>query len=249
MGVSVEGLISFNRGMVSPLALARVDLKRVGLSAEVQTNWMPRVLGSMMIRPGLGFIGSSKNNAKAKYLPFVFSTDDTAKIEVTNLVIRVRVGDGDELVTRVTVSSGIANGDFSGNLNNWTDADDSGASSAYVAGDYMGLTGTGFNSARRRQEVAVIPADEGARHALRIVVERGPVTFRAGSTAGGDDYQTETTLGTGTHSIAITPAGNFHIELASSALAQALVESVRVEAPGVMELPAPWAEADLPLLR
>lgn len=50
-------LLAFNRGIISPLALARTDIERLALSAEVQTNWMPRLLSSMMLRPGLGYIG------------------------------------------------------------------------------------------------------------------------------------------------------------------------------------------------
>ena len=39
--------------------------------------------------------------------------------------------------------------------------------------------------------------------ALRIVIERGPVTLRVGSTASGDEYINETVLRTGTHSLEI----------------------------------------------
>jgi hypothetical protein len=56
MAKSQPKLLSFNGGVISPLALARQDLPRVAVSAEEQTNWMPRHLGSMMLRPGFGFI-------------------------------------------------------------------------------------------------------------------------------------------------------------------------------------------------
>ena len=51
-------LVAFNRGRVSQLALARTDIKRIALSAETMTNWVPRVLGSMSLRAGLGYLGS-----------------------------------------------------------------------------------------------------------------------------------------------------------------------------------------------
>ena len=41
-------LVVFNRGRLGRLGLARTDLDRSRLSAEIQTNFMPRVLGSMM---------------------------------------------------------------------------------------------------------------------------------------------------------------------------------------------------------
>ena len=82
-------LLAFNRGVVSPLALGRVDIKRVAMSAEEQCNWMPRTLGPMSLRPGLGYLGNTKNNAAARFLPFVFSTDDVALVELTHNTMKV----------------------------------------------------------------------------------------------------------------------------------------------------------------
>jgi hypothetical protein len=65
-------LIAFNRGIISNLALARADIKRVALSAEVMTNWIPRTLGPMTLRPGLGYIGATKSNLASRSILFVF---------------------------------------------------------------------------------------------------------------------------------------------------------------------------------
>lgn len=240
-------LLAFNRGLVSPLALARVDLKRLALSAETQTNWMPRALGSMMLRPGLAYIGSTKSDATARHIPFVKSTDDTAIIELTDEVMRVRVSD--TIITRGSVSSAVTNGNFTSNITNWTDADESGAASTYHASGYAQLVGTGFNSAILRQEVTVAAGDQNDEHALRVVVVRGKVTFRVGSSAGGQQYIADTDLGVGTHSLAFTPTGNFHIQLANRSAAATLVDSVNVEAAGNMELPTPWQDTDLTKVR
>lgn len=247
MGVINTVLGAFNRGIVSRLAQARVDIARIALSAETQRNWMPRVLGSMMLRPGLAYITSTKSHNRAKYLPFEFSTTDTALLELTDSVLRVLVNDA--VVTRVSVSSAISNGAFDTNLTGWTDADESGATSSWLTGGYMSLVGTGFNAAIRRQQVTVAGGDVNKQHALRIVITRGPVLIRVGSSAGGDQYINETTLGTGTHSLTLTPTGDFHIQLFNRAQPASLVDSIAVEAAGVMELPTPWAEDDLSLIR
>lgn len=238
---------AFNRGVISKLALSRVDLQRLALSAEEQTNWMPRTLGPMMLRPGLQYLGATRSNLAAKLLPFVFSTDDTAMLELTGLMLRVRVND--DLVTRVAVSSAISNGNFDTDLAGWTDADQSGAISSWAAGGFMSLVGTGPNAAIRQQQVTVAAPDIGKQHALRIVVNRGPITMRIGSTAGGDDYLRDTSLLAGTHSIAFTPSANFHIELSNKTMNAALLDSIQVESGGVMELSAPWSGADLSKIR
>lgn len=82
--------LNFNRGRVSRKALSRTDIERVELSAEIQTNYVPRILGSMMVRPGLEYIDTTLNNAEAWHIPFVKSTDDTALVEFTDLAVRFR---------------------------------------------------------------------------------------------------------------------------------------------------------------
>lgn len=239
--------LAFNRGVVSRLGLARSDIKRLAFAAEIQKNWTCRVLGSMMLRPGFGHLGSTKSDLRAFYIPFIFSITDKAKIEITNELMRVWVDDAP--ITRGSVSSAVTNGTFDSNLTGWTDADESGAVSAWEAGGYMGLTGNGTSFAIQRQEVTVAAGDQGDEHALRIVIERGPVILRVGSSSGDDDYVNETSLGTGTHSLAFTPTGNFWVEFKSRLKRIVLVDQCTVEAAGVMEVTAPWETADLDLIR
>lgn len=240
-------LNAFNRGLISPLALARTDIDRTALSAETMTNWMPRNLGSMMLRPGSEYIGSTLSDNAAKCIPFVYSSDDTAIIEITN--IRVRVWVDDEVISRPSVSSAVSNGLFLTNLTNWTDRDESGGTSAWVTGGYMGLTGNGTASAIREQEITVAAGDQGTEHALYIVVQTGPVRLRVGSSSGDDDYISETYLGAGQHSLALTPTGNFFIEFAHSGKHQALVSSCTISSSGDMLITSPWETSDLDNIR
>ena len=242
-----QPLIAFNRGRISKYALARADLARVGLSSEIQTNWMPRVMGSMMLRPGWGYILNTRENEQAVYAPFVKSTDDVALVEFTNLKMRVIVDDA--VLSRVSVSSAVVNGNFDADLSSWDDADETGAASSFQSGGYLALVGTGFNAAIRRQQVNVTAPDQSKRHALRIVIERGPVTLKVGSTAGDDDLFSEAALTEGVHSLAFTPSNVFHIELSSTALAASWVDSVQVESAGDVEMESPWLTANLSGIR
>jgi hypothetical protein len=238
-------LIAWNRGRISPLALARTDFTRTALSSEIQTNWMPRTLGSMMLRPGLEYTGATKGNALSVSLPFIYATDDTARCELTDGIMRVWVDD--VLVTRPAVTSAVTNGSFTSDVTGWTDVDGGTAVSAWATGGYLSLVGSGNAFAKRRQEVTTV--ETGTRHSLDIEIERGPVLLRVGSTAGDDDYIRETTLYAGSHSLSFTPTGNFWIDLFNYEEAASLVSSINVAASGVMELTAPWAEADLRLIR
>lgn len=232
---------AFNRGVISPLALARVDLKRAAFSAEQQENWMPRTLGPMMLRAGLGYKGASKGNQPARHIEFVRSLTSMHILEFTPGFMRVWTNDA--LLTRLATSAAVTNGDFTANINNWNDNDEGGATSAWVAGGFMGLTGNGTAAAIRDQVVA-IGTYVGVEHALHIWIERGPVTIRVGSAAGLDDYIEETTLKTGEHSLAFTPYVNFNIRFMSRLERITLVESVAVEAAGVVSIDSPFGLLD-----
>lgn len=239
----IHPLLGFNRGLVSRLALARVDLKRMGLSAETQTNWMPRVLGSMMLRPGTEYIGATAGNAACAFFPFVFATDDTALVELTDVTLRVWIDD--ELVTRDTVTSGITNGTFTSDVSSWTDADEAGATSVWATGGYLSLTGTGTNSAIRRQQVTVSGASQNKEHGLAINVFQGVAKIRIGSSAGGEQYIADTVLRAGYHSLAFTPTGDFHIQFSNATVYPALVSSIAVESAGAMTLTTPITLSNL----
>ncbi len=240
-------LVVFNRGLISRLGLARQDVKRIALSAQRMRNWMPRVLGSMSIRPGLGYLGNTKSNAATKLIEFIFSPSDKALLEMTDSVMRAWVSDA--LVTRPAVTTAVTNGTFTTDLSSWTDSDQSGAASTWSAPGYMQLVGTGTNAAIREQQVTVAGANIGVEHALRIVIARGPVLLRVGSSSGGDQYISETTLLTGTHSLTLTPTGDFYVRFFSRLLRLTWVDSCTIEAAGAIEVPTPWPASVLGLLR
>lgn len=242
---TISALLAFNRGRVSRLGLARVDIQqKLPWAAEIQTNWMPRALGSMMLRPGLEYTGyGTHNNAYAIHIPFVKAFDDTAIIELTDLIMRVKIDETP--ITRPSVSSTITNGTFDTDVTGWTDADESGAISGWLGG-YMTLTGTGFNAAIRYQAVTISTADSGIEHALNIVVYRNPVTLRVGSTVAGSEYIRDTELGIGNHSLALNPSeGTMYVQFSNRREFAGLVDSVAIASSGVMTIASPWAEDDL----
>jgi len=237
----LESYQALNRGLISRLGLARTDVKRVSLSAEIMTNWVPRVLGSMSIRPGSKYLGSTYADSFARFIPFVFSSTDTALIELTSGGMRVWVNDA--LVTRPTgVTTAVASGNpFVAGLAGWTVT----GGVTYVA-PYMQFLGGGTTYETADQQVVVAGANNvGVETALRIKIARGPVTLRVGTNAGDDNYIRETVLQEGTHSLAFTPGGNFYIRFMSRQIPVVWVEYCYVEAGGVMVLPTEWATANL----
>lgn len=237
-------LHSLNVGVVDKKHLARVDLERMRLAAEAQTNLLPLTTGPAFMRPGLEYISTTDSNAVCRVKEFVFGATDAALMEFTDYLFRVRVDD--VLVTRPTVTATVGQGAFSSDAS-WTKTATTGAS-VTISGGYLNLTATAKGS--RASATQTITVNEtGVEHALRIVIERGPVKLRVGSTSGGDEYIAETTLRTGTHSLAFTPTGNFYIEFFSKAQTLKRVDSCTIEAAGVMTLPTIWPTASLDLVR
>jgi hypothetical protein len=241
-------LLALNRGTVSRLALARKDIKRVGMSAEEQSNIIPRAMGSAMLRPGLGMLDDEPGITKL--LEFIFAADDSALVELHNLTASF-VKD-DLRIIRPAVPTTITNGNFNTNLAGWTIVD-AGTVNAWQVGGYAGLAGNGVAPATLRQQVPLnIDVTE---HGLRVVVARGSVVVRVGSSATTSEYVNDVTLGVGTHSLAFVPLmtspffGEFYVTLYNLSRSLALVDSVTIDASGDLTLPTPWEEADLTMVR
>jgi hypothetical protein len=146
------------------------------------------------------------------------------------------------VLSRSAVATTITNGDFATNLTGWTSFDDAGATSSWSAGRLQ-LIGNGTSRAIREQHIT--NASVGVEHGIRIVVSRGPVYLRIGSTSGDDDVVSETVLYTGTHSLGITPVGDFYIRFFSAQVPLVWVDSCLIEAAGAVILPTPWTSGDL----
>lgn len=247
--------LALNRGLASKLALARADVKRLTLSAEIMENWMAQVLGPMSLRVGTQFLDGILNDSPERFIPFEFSVTDTALLEITDKALRVWVDD--VVITRPAVQTQIVNSTFDVDLSGWTDSDQSAGNSSWIGnpvgepvGGYMQLFSTnGIDYARRDQKVTLGAMSSGVQHALHIIVTRGPVVLRVGTTQGDDDVFNESTLDTGAHSLAFTPTTDFWIRLEGNTQQIALINQCSIEAAGDMVVEAPWAAADLSKIR
>ena len=241
---------ALNVGQYDRKVLHRIDLERIRLAAERQSNLLCDAIGPAWMRPGTEYITGIKGNNKARLLSFVAGPDAAYLIELTGNVMRVLLTPEDELVTRAAVTSTVGTGDFSADAS-WTKASTSGQSTTISGGKGRLQARASGGLAKLKQSVTT--SSVGVEHALRIVIDRGPVTFRLGSTDGGAEYLpggVEVELKTGTHSIAFTPtASPYYIEFSTESKALRLIDSCTIEAAGVLEITTPWPEAALPLLR
>jgi hypothetical protein len=234
---------SWNAGEVSIDALARIDQEKLRLAAQVQENILPFTIGKGMMRPGTQYLGASSGNNQARGIPFLKSINPVAMagLELTDATLRVWVGDA--LVTRPSVSSAITGGTFP-NSTGWTTTATGGGSAVFSGSLVLSLPNRGGTIAVD-QQVTVAGGDQNVRHALRVVVGWGPVTFQIGSTQGGSEYLATTALDTGTHSLSFVPTGNFWVRFSTAREVSCTITSIAVESAGVMSLPAPWATAEL----
>jgi hypothetical protein len=244
-------LFSLNGGVVSPLALGRTDLARMRITADEFHNCFPATIGPLKFRPGLGWEGTVNANREGRHIPFIFSVDDTALIEITDQEIRP-ILNGAVLFNSTTIDRGnvattITNGNFSSGTG-WTVV--SGDINSTVSGALvLRATARGITASASRT-FTVAGGDLNDEHGVRITITRGIVLFRMGTSAGGQEILTETELGPGVHSLAFTPtAGTIHVEFNSKSETQVVVDEIRIEDNETLELPSPWRTADLPDLR
>lgn len=243
-------LFALNGGMVSSLALARTDLQRMRLTAQEFHNCFPRVIGPLQFRQGTEYLGSTNGDAVARQIPFIFSVDDTAIIELADTSLRVIVDDAE--VSRVAVSTSITNGNFSSGTG-WTLTTTGGGVAninSTVAGALVLQTPVRGGTTKAERSFSVSGGDQAKEHAVRLTVLAGAVRFRLGSTSGGQEILAEAEYAEGVHSIAFTPnVATCYIQLSAQSESYVTVDSIEIEGSGTMTLTTPWTAADLDAIR
>lgn len=237
---------AFNVGVFDRDKLHRIDVDRTRLAAERQTNIMSDVVGRGFLRPGTQYIATAPGHFRP--IEMIAANSQAAILVVSNLSMGIMDGVTDAMVSRVAVSTAVQNGTFAASTG-WTLAATSGQAST-ISGNKLNLIARAHGGlAKASQTVTVSGGDVGVEHALRVVVDNGPVVFKVGSSAGADDYVATTDLRKGAHSLAFTPTGNFYIEFSSALPILKIVSQCSVEGAGVVALPSVWASADLGLIR
>lgn len=234
-------IYSLNGGEVGKEALARLDLERMQFAGSLYSNMLPRVIGSMTLRPGLEYIADI-DFGDVQLLEYSYSGGSALVPILSNLAMRV-VKDN-ALVSRVAVSTTITNGGFN-SFTGWTDGSTGGAAATAVGGR-LHLDGKTSGPAIARQTISVALADRNVEHGLRVVVDRGPLKIRLGSQSGSDDLIPQAVLDDGEHSIAFTPTtASIFIELFNDTSRQVRVDSCQIESSGTVVIPTPWTSGDL----
>jgi hypothetical protein len=241
-----ELLYALNSGGVDPEALARIDLEKMRLAGEHPVaNLLTRVLGPISLRPGLQSILRIPGDLPTRLMAFELGLG-VSKILLQSAAI-MRVVGNDAMVQVPTVATLIATG-------SWTNVSTSPATAS--GGATLTFNATNTASARLRQAVTFAAPDQIVENILRVVVDSGPVVFRTGTTAGGEELVTDTILFEGTHKIAITPnAGTAYVELRADdpvtrSVSQIQFESTLIGGAGDLTLTTPWpAIADVDKVR
>src|SRR5579884_2396819 len=162
------GLYAFNAGEISKNTLARADVAKMRIAAQCQVNWMPWVVGPMMLRPGLMNVGETLSDAACRLLPFVYSKTDTSLIELTPNVMRVWINE--QLLSRVSVGTAVADPTFQG-TGAWDSNNTTTNCTATTSGGVATLTATALGGlAQIEQGLHIAAGDQGKEHGLRVVV-------------------------------------------------------------------------------
>ena len=203
--------LSLNVGVFDTDKLHRVDVDRIRLGAERQTNFLCDSIGKAYPRPGFEYIVPDDARLPDWQLPgvtrpIVFTGSETtsAIMLLSDEAMRVYDNGTGNYIQREAVGTAVTNGDF-GAAGGWTLSTASGQSTTISGGKLtLQARAHGAQAMARSSFLINYPLLE---HGLRIIVDRGPITFKLGSTLGGDELIQTTTLRTGVHSLAFNPTG------------------------------------------
>ena len=194
---------------------------------------------------GHPFVGGERVTFKTSgALPTGIVAGTTYYVLAASLVagtsFRISASDGGAAINTSGSQSGVHTGDCG-----WVTTITGNATSQVTGATLVLQSPNRGGTAVGKQQVLLGGGNSGVVHALRIIVARGPVQFRCGSTEGGDEYISETDLEVGTHSLAFTPSSHFWVQFFTRSELAAYITNVTVEAAGVMEITAPWATSEL----
>lgn len=250
-----EFLNKFNRGEIDPHAELRIDVAKIANAAGMMTNWMPLRLGPMQYRPGTEYLGSTLNDARAYFQPFVSATDNTALIEFTDDTVRPWVNGEPVQINGVTTE--VLNGDFSDGLTGWTDTSAGGGSAtANTDGtNYdVSLVGDGSSAGGIFQAVDSADVESGAEHFLKIVVgeygtgHSAPVDVHIQLQSGPVDIF-KGSLTKGTHYFVFTPISQINLYITNRSKRTARVSEIQFAAAGDMTFTTGIPEASISSVR
>lgn len=247
-----ELIYGLNAGGVDPDAVARIDLEKLRLAGEHPvSNLLPRVLGPCTLRPGWQNLARITGDPQTRLIRFTRTVTDNYLLLVSPSEMRFMYNGA--ILQVPTVSTTI-------NTGSWSNASTSPASAATSGGGtILTLTAAAGQTARLRQTLTISGGDQATVHILRVVVSRGPVTFRIGTSSGGSELLPsglEVALDEGTHKLAFTPGvATVYVEAAATAqvtrqITQIQFESTILGGTGDLVLPTPWTSwADVTALR
>lgn len=88
MAQAYIGLTAQNYGYISPRMRGRVDLDFYKQSLDYILNYIVTPQGEVNYRQGSVFVSSTRNNNKARLIPFIYNTEQAYVIEITDLYMR-----------------------------------------------------------------------------------------------------------------------------------------------------------------
>lgn len=241
---------NFNRGEWSDRMAGRPDVQGYKNACRVMLNAVPMVQGGWTRRPGTRFVDTTKSNADARLVKFVFNKDQKFLIEAGANYIRWIDAAQKAQIEVATTAAAITNGAFGTNITGWTNNSTGTASISHDATNLrMILTGAAASIARATQAVTVTDA---TLHVLCFRVYVSPLWVRVGTSAGGEQLRSNVKCGVGWHCVSFTSSGTTaHVEFRNedgSATVPA-VDDIAFLSNTPLELVSPWGASDIGNIR
>lgn len=238
---------AFTSGEVSKQFQSRSDHQKYPAALRESRNGLILAQGPVTRRPGFRYVASTKFADKfARLLPFQFNVTQTYALEFGDQYIRFFTDEA-QLLDDVT-GKGFTNGDFTTNLDGWTDADVGTGASTQSAGKML-LTGGAATDYARRYQQLVSGLGVGT-YTVTLDVGVAGVTYEVGTTGGGTNLATgNLTTGVGkTFTFTLTSQSDVFVGFRNQNASTApTVDNVvlSISTPRVYEINSPYTEAQL----
>lgn len=245
---------NFTTGEATPLVDARQEVDWYANATRRQANMVSIPHGPAFRRPAARYVARAKFADKMfRNLPFRFSTEQAYNIEAGDLYMRFYRTRAQ--LTVAQTDAAITNGTFGTSTSDWDDRSGAGSSIAHDASNArLNLVSNGTTEAHAEQDVTT--TDLNQEHVLAVEIFGAPgdtVRVRVGTNSEGEELLADRALGIGTHLVAFTPtASPFYVGFVHKIGKTLQVDNVSILGTGAavpVELPAPYLEADLRMIK
>lgn len=233
---------NFSLGEISPKMYGGFDLEQYGAATKTCLNFIPSHLRCLTRRPGTYFIRELEDSDKeSRLIPFQYSNQQSYVLELNEGSVRFYKDQGIILQSR-----GIDNGNFSTNIDGWTDISSGGVLNTISYNSMDDRLSLNYGEMVGYAAAVYGPIKHSGimNYTLTLSVYGGGVTVNIGTSSAGSQYLTQAVSTGVDQTVSFTATSNTDLYITILSVNNAEVDSISLNTPPY-KINIPYSEEEI----